>query len=197
MLRTWPWVSTFPLNSNNYESLGLYFKNLFKNEKGLSFTKYKTLQKASLDLFNVVKKANQSFTVVFALGKAGGRGAEGERVTHNQLQHFGLRLKWNIAGYLRWPRALCHSNYFKTNVFAQTRSCGTSAGPLLVPHSIKRMQTRHSGGPVAPCLISSLNREALGAGALLSPAVRRPEHTARPKVARCPVPVPGWRMAAL
>ena len=78
MLRVWPWVSTLPLYSNNYESLWLYFKKLFKNKKRVSFIKYKTLEKTSLESFNVMKKAKQNCTAVFALGEAGGRGAEGE-----------------------------------------------------------------------------------------------------------------------
>lgn len=56
-LKMWPWVSTLPLNSNNDESLWLYFRKLCKNKKGAFFTKYKTLQKASLEPFDVTKKS--------------------------------------------------------------------------------------------------------------------------------------------
>lgn len=35
-------------------------------------------------------------------------------------------------------------------IVSQTKYCGTSVGPLLVPHSIKRTQLRHSGGLQCP-----------------------------------------------
>lgn len=56
----------------------------------------------------------------------------------------------------------------------------------MAQHSIKRMQTRRSAGPVVPCLISSLSRATSGADTLLSPAARRAKHVAHPGVALCP-----------
>lgn len=101
-----------------------------------------------------MKKANQSCTAVFALGEVGGRGVEGEWAAHDWLQHFCLPLKQHVAGYLGGCETSATAIILKYLVcFVRTRYCGTSAGSLLVPHSIKRMQMRHSGGlrcPVQP-----------------------------------------------
>lgn len=60
---------------------------------------------------------------------------------------------------------------FKNDCFSQTKYCGSSMGPLLVPHSIKRTQLRHSGGLQCPVWSHHSAESSSGAG----PAARWPK----------------------
>lgn len=180
VLRTWPWISTFPLNSNNYEALGLYFRKLSKDKTGVSG--YKTMRKASLELR--ARVARRRLLRVRLAGEL--RAQEG----WTRLQRFCLPLTQHVA--IPSVGSLCHNNYFKTIVPLRADTARTSAGPLLVPCSIERTQTRRRGGPSSLSDPVTRQRASWGAG----PAGRRPEHVTHPRAARCLVPVPGWRMVA-